>query len=84
MPLIIYCLGGGDTDTHKHTDVCCTLHKSDFRKPGAPATGRRTWFKNTADVLLNKTLTNEFSLLIYIVASPCRIITTSGRETTPV
>ena len=35
-------LGGG---VHTHTHTHTLADESDYKKPGAPATGRRAWFK---------------------------------------
>ena len=33
--------------THAHTRAHAIADKSDYKKPGAPACGRRAWFKNS-------------------------------------
>ena len=41
---------GAYTHTHTHTQTHTHTHtladESDYKKPGAPAAGRRAWFKN--------------------------------------
>ena len=42
MPLVIYFLRGVHTHTHTHTHINTFADKSDYKKLGAPATGRHT------------------------------------------
>ena len=37
---------GAYTHTHTHTHTHTLADESDYKKPGAPAAGRRAWFNN--------------------------------------
>ena len=40
------------THTHTHARARTLTDESDYKKPGAPACGRRAWFKNQRNRLL--------------------------------
>ena len=49
------------THTHAHTHTHTLADESDYKKPGAPATGRRAWFKKIDTTgMYEQTLSNIF------------------------
>ena len=64
MPLVIYGLRGIHTHTHTHT----LADKSDYKKPGALACGRRAWFKKVNTVQLDLNLMLASIVLAFKIA----------------